>query len=349
MGWDDWHWRGYYPPTPPKLPPPRHGIKVKKFGATWWGQRWLLALEQFSSEYAARLKRGRSYARQGRVHDLEVTGGEVRAQVTGTRPIPYRVTIRVAPLSGRIWNAAIRAMAKRALFAARLLSGEMPQEIDEAFHAARASLFPQQIGDLSTDCTCPDWANPCKHVAAIHYVLGEAFDRDPFLLFELRGRSREQVLAALRRFRAVSQPSASAEVALMSGERTRAAEPVRAAEPARAADTVTLKDISAQNYDGFREPAGDLRFHITTPAVNGAVLRQLGTPPSWSLRASPMEFLYPAVAAAAALARELALGSPLPTQGSSISDPHHVAGRRRSRRAGIDRYGGIDQYGLEDP
>jgi len=297
MDWDDWDWRRYYPPAPPKLPPPRHGIKVKAFGATWWGQRWLLALERFGMTYAGRLRRGRSYARQGRVHDLEVTGGAVTAQVTGSRPTPYRVTIRVAPLSVRVWEVAIKAMAKRALFAARLLSGEMPQEIDEAFHTARASLFPQQTRDLGTDCTCPDSANPCKHVAAVHYVLGEAFDRDPFLLFELRGRSRERVLAALRRVRAVSETPTTAEIAQMSGE------------PARAAATVTLKDISTQHYDTFRESADSLRFHIGMPAVDGAVLRQLGTPPSWSLRASPMELLYPAVAAAAALARELALGS----------------------------------------
>lgn len=295
MDWDDWDWRGYYPPSPPKLPPPRHGIKVKKFGATWWGQRWLLALERFGSAYTARLRRGRSYARQGRVHDLEIEGDAVMAQVTGSRPTPYRVTIRVAPLSGRVWDTAIKAMAKRALFAAGLLSGEMPQEIDEAFHTARVSLFPQRTTDLATDCTCPDSANPCKHIAAVHYVLGDAFDRDPFLLFELRGRSREQVLAALRRVRAVSDTAASAEIAPTSGG------------PARAAATVTLKDMSAQHYDSFREPAGNLRFHIGTPAVNGAVLRQLGTPPSWSLRESPMDMLYPVVAGAAALARELAL------------------------------------------
>ena len=271
------------------------------------------------------------------MHDLEVTGGAVTAQVTGSRPTPYRVTIRVAPLSVRVWEAAIKAMAKRALFAARLLSGEMPQEIDEAFHKARASLFPQQTTDLATHCTCPDSANPCKHVAAAHYVLGEALDRDPFLLFELRGRTREQVLAALRSARAVSDTPTTAAIAQMSGE------------PARAAATVTLKDVSAQHYDSFREPADTLRFHIGMPAVNGAVLRQLGTPPSWSLRASPMELLYPVVAATAALARELAMGSPIPadasSEASSLTGHHDLIRSRRSRRAPSNRYGGIDRHG----
>ncbi len=263
MDWDDWEWRSYYPPRAPKLPPPRHGIKVKKFGGTWWGQRWLEALERLGTEYAARLNRGRSYARQGRVHDLEVERGVITAQVTGSRPVPYRVTIRVAPLTNRVWDTAIKAMAKRALFAARLLSGEMPQEIDEAFHAARASLFPKRTGDLLTECTCPDWANPCKHVAAVHYVLGEAFDRDPFLLFELRGRRKEPVLAALRRIRAASTPSVPAES-------TRAVrKPPAAGRSRRGAAVVTLKGVTPQRYEIFRERTHDLRFHIGTAAVNG--------------------------------------------------------------------------------
>ncbi len=230
MGRGDWGWGGYYPPAPPKLPPPEHGIKVRKFGSTWWGQRWIQALERFGGVYSARLGRGRSYARQGRVHDLTVKDGAVSARVTGSRPTPYRVTIRLVALADRTWDAAIKAMASRAVFAARLLSGEMPREIDDAFRTCRVSLFPDREKDLATACTCPDWANPCKHVAAVHYVLGEAFDRDPFLLFELRGRTKAAVLAALRRLRAAA------------GEA-----PARASrEPEEAPAAVTLKKGSPQ-------------------------------------------------------------------------------------------------------
>ncbi|MDR7539960.1 MAG: SWIM zinc finger family protein [Armatimonadota bacterium] len=291
MGWD-WGtppWR-YFPPPPPKLPPPRHGIKVKRFGATWWGQRWIEALEHLGYTYAARLRRGRSYARQGRVHDLDVEGGEIRALVTGSRPRPYQVTIRVAALADRVWEKAIEVMARRAAFAARLLTGQMPQEIDQAFRSAGGSLFPESTRDLSTRCTCPDWANPCKHVAAVHYVLGEAFDRDPFLLFELRGRSREQVLDALRRHRAAPE----------------AAAPPRARRARREA-SIHSSAVAPEQYERFREHTDDLTFHITRPAVSGAVLRQLGAPPSWGLPSNPTDLLYPAVAAAAELARELAL------------------------------------------
>lgn len=317
MGRGYWGWGGYYPPAPPKLPPPEHGIKVRKFGSTWWGQRWLNALERFGYEYSARMGRGRSYARQGRVHDLTVKDGVVTARVTGSRPTPYRVTLRLAPLTARVWERAIRAMAEKAIFAARLLSDEMPQEIDEAFRTSRASLFPEREKDLATACTCPDWANPCKHVAAVHYVLGEAFDRDPFLLFELRGRPKAAVLAELRRLR-----SASSGVPLTSA-------------PEGASATVPLKGIPPERYDAFRERVDELRFHIGAPAAEGAVLRQLGGPPSWRLPVTPQEILQPIVARAAALARELALGTaPAETAGPTLAIRESPSRKSASNSAG---------------
>ncbi len=307
-----WGWGGYYPPAAPKLPPPEHGIKVRRFGSTWWGQRWLAALERFGLAYTARLQRGRSYARQGRVHDLAVKDGVVAARVTGSRPTPYRVTLRLAPLADRVWEAAIKAMAGRATFAARLLAGEMPREIDEVFRARRASLFPERPKDLAAACTCPDWANPCKHVAAVHYVLGDAFDRDPFLLFELRGRPRTAVLAALRRLRG-SSPEAPARSS-GEGERT--------------PDTITLKHRGPERYERLGKEVKDLRFHIDAPAAEGAIFRQLGSPRSWGQKPSPWDLLGPAVERAAALARELAL-APTTSEGLASSDQ---AARRKPHR-----------------
>jgi uncharacterized Zn finger protein len=291
----DWDREGgfWYPPAPPKQPPPAHGIRVRKFGTTWWGARWIEALERFGPSYATRLGRGRTYARAGRVHDLAVRDGEVKARVTGSRPEPYAVRFRLAALGDRVWEGAIDAMAEKAVFSARLLAGEMPREIDEAFRAARASLFPARPKDVDASCTCPDWANPCKHVAAVHYVVGDAFDRDPFLLFELRGRTKDAVLTALRRRRA-------RDARLAGGGEVEAG-----AGPATVPATVAPSD-----YERFREPIEDLRFHIGAPAAEGAILRQIGTPPGWRLDQPPRQLLQPIVTRAAALARELALAAP---------------------------------------
>jgi uncharacterized Zn finger protein len=296
--WQD----GYPPPPPPKLPPPAHGIRARKLGTTWWARRWIAALERLGAAYFARLRRGKSYARQGRVHDLAVKEGAVRARVTGTRPMPYDVTMRLAPLADQIWESVTRAMAAKALFAAKLLAGEMPHGIDEVFRSCGWSLFPEKTHDLITSCSCPDWANPCKHVAALHYVLGEFLDRDPFLLFELRGRSKDAVLEALRRVRSTTPAAA----------RGRRRQPAAAPAAGDRSGGLRLATVAREPYDTFRESVADLRFRIEPPAVEGAVLRQLGAPASWLLTPSPRDTLQPAVSRAAALARDLAFGTPDP-------------------------------------
>jgi uncharacterized Zn finger protein len=149
-----------------------------------------------------RLRRGRSYARKGQVLSLEEKLGAIQARVQGSRPSPYKVTFRISPLSSAQWEKAIDAMAGQAIFAAQLLAGEMPQQIEEAFAASGISLFPANASDLLTDCNCPDYSNPCKHIAAVHYILADRFDEDPFLLFRLRGRSQEQIMQGLRQRRA---------------------------------------------------------------------------------------------------------------------------------------------------
>jgi uncharacterized Zn finger protein len=107
------------------------------------------------------------------------------------------VTIGVKPIPAAGWKKAITAMASEAVFTARLLNGEMPEDIEKAFTSAKLSLFPKSLRELDTDCSCPDWSNPCKHIAAVYYLLGEEFDRDPFLIFRLRGMEREGLLKAL--------------------------------------------------------------------------------------------------------------------------------------------------------
>jgi uncharacterized Zn finger protein len=296
----DWDWHD----TPPKRPPPKRGIRVKKVGVTWWGKRWIDALEHMSSGYSGRLGRGKTYARAGRAHDLTVGGGKVTAKVTGSRE-PYDVRIEVAELSDAIWSKAIGAMAAKAQFAVELLAGRMPDEIDDLFKQAGKSLFPVKASDLHTDCNCPDWANPCKHVAAVHFVLGEAFDRDPFLLFELRGRSREQVLETLRAARAGGAEKSKTS---RPGRRSRTAATESSAEVEIA--TVSLGRLRVADYDPPPGPLPSLRFDFDAPPVSGALLRQLGAPSGWREPLTPADRLGSTVRAAAETARRLALGLP---------------------------------------
>jgi uncharacterized Zn finger protein len=293
--WNDFAWYK----SPPK-PPPKHGIKVKQTGTTWWGQRWIEALAAVLRGDARRLSRGRMYARAGRTHDLVITGGEVTAKVAGSRPTPYRVTIQIAQLPASAWSKAIAGMAKQAQFAAELLAGRMPKQIVDVFRGAGTNLFPAQRDDLVTSCTCPDWGDPCKHVAAAHYVLGEALDRDPFLLFELRGRTKAEVLDALRLARTRD-----------AGTRPARGRPARAAaaiEPAILGVTLGARDLDA--YDRPREAFPAWRASFDEPEAHSAVLRQLGAPAAWSSSTSPAELLAPIIRAAAARARSIALAEP---------------------------------------
>jgi uncharacterized Zn finger protein len=295
-----WSRFGWYE-SMPKKPPPERGIRMKKAGTTWWGQRWIEALENVLRGDAARLARGRSYARAGRTHDLVIKGGKVTAKVTGSRPTPYKITIELTELSAPAWKKAIDGLAKKAQFSAELLAGQMPQAIDEVFVEAGVSLFPKQRADLETSCSCPDWGDPCKHVAATHYVLGEALDRDPFLLFELRGRTKDQVLDALR----AARGGAGETPAKKAGKSKVAPEDATIEVP-----TVELGQLQADDYDKPREPLPTLHFSFDEPVTHGAVLRQLGSPTTWEGDASPADILAPLVRAAAQTARRIAMAEP---------------------------------------
>jgi uncharacterized Zn finger protein len=170
-----------------------NGIKARSkrgaIGEQWWSRRFVEVLESFGM--SGRLARGRNYARRGQVMEFELTTGKVRARVQGSRPAPYPVTA---------------ALGAQALFRAKLLAGEMPHEIEEVFAACGTPLFPRSARDLEMSCSCPDWGVPCKHLAAVCYVLAETFDDDPFAMLAWRGRGREELLGALRRQSAAPGP-----------------------------------------------------------------------------------------------------------------------------------------------
>ncbi|HEY0935132.1 MAG TPA: SWIM zinc finger family protein, partial [Trebonia sp.] len=176
------------------------GIRARSqrgaIGERWWSQRFIAVLESYGM--SGRLQRGRAYARRGQVLEFALAAGQVTARVQGSRPQPYQVTIAVRPLTAAQWREVESRLGRQALFRARLLAGEMPAEIEQVFAAAGTPLFPESSADLELECRCPDWGVPCKHLAAVCYVLAEAFDDDPFAVLAWRGRGRDELLAALR-------------------------------------------------------------------------------------------------------------------------------------------------------
>ena len=240
------------------------GIRARSergdFGRNWWARRWISAMEQLVS--GPRLMRGQYYAREGQVLSIEETRDGITALVQGSRQRPYKVTMHLTPLSQRQWNKVLDVLSDQAIFAAQLLAGEMPADIEDAFATAGVSLFPQSSHDLTTECTCPDKANPCKHVAATHYILGERFDEDPFLLFRLRGRTQEQILTALRQRRTGNAPQ-SAQV---QTPRTRTHE-----------ETYRLED-QMERYWQISAEMGNFSAQVNAPSIPLPLLKRLGEP-----------------------------------------------------------------------
>jgi uncharacterized Zn finger protein len=186
------------------------GIKARsKRGAiaqTWWSGRFIGVLEGMG--LGGRLERGRRYARTGQVIEMTVAAGLVSAHVQGSRRTPYRVRISITAYDKAQWAKLERTLADKAWYAAQLLSGAMPEDLEEVFAEAGLPLFPVTGKDLSMDCSCPDWGVPCKHVAAVCYLLAESFDADPFQILAWRGRERDDLLENLRALRS-SSPSPS--------------------------------------------------------------------------------------------------------------------------------------------
>jgi uncharacterized Zn finger protein len=257
-----WNW--YFTPKPRK---PANGIKAqsKKFGQTWWSGKWLAALERLVDP--ARLSRGRSYARSGQVLNLDIQAGRIESRVQGSAPRPYKVKIEIKPLSEKDWERVADAMSQQAIFAAKLLAGEMPQNIEEAFSAAKVTLFPASRGDLKTQCSCPDHSNPCKHIAAVYYLLGEQFDSDPFLLFRMRGKTKDEIMSLLRARRALHA---------ITEER-----PSVVVEPAAIVEPIEPLEADPDRFWHGSAELIDFRITIAASPIDAAPIKRLGSPKFW--------------------------------------------------------------------
>ncbi len=271
--------RDFYPKSKPKAV--KGGIKAQSktgaFGKSWWAKRWIGVLESFN--IGARLGRGRSYARKGQVTAINIGPGKVTAKVQGSMPTPYAVTIKMPQLDDKDWEKLVVELNSQAVFAAKLLAGEMPQDIETAFTKAGLSLFPKSLREIETDCSCPDWSNPCKHIAAVYYLIGEEFDRDPFLLFRLRGMDRERICGRLS-----PTPGANATTTEPIPE------PVAAPEPL-AADATT--------FWANRPVPADVCGEVRLPPVSAAGPKRLGGFPFWRGADRFLEAITPTYSVAA--------------------------------------------------
>jgi uncharacterized Zn finger protein len=190
-------------------------MKRRVFGQTWWGKQWIYALEERASLDRNRLPRGRTYARKETVSGLTIGRGQVTASVKGSRPSPYKVVINVATFKDKDWDRVIASISAQVGRLAALLDGELPAEVVKDVEKAGCDLLPG-AGEIKPRCSCPDWADPCKHAAAVCYLVADAVDADPFALLLLRGRSRDEILATLRDRRG-RKPTVKTAVAGPSG------------------------------------------------------------------------------------------------------------------------------------
>ncbi|MEO1094523.1 MAG: SWIM zinc finger family protein [Cyanobacteria bacterium J06638_28] len=226
----------------------------------WWVQRWVDLLNNY--RFKKRLERGRKYAREGNILNLDYKGSKVIALVQGTAQDPYKLSIWLDSFTDEDWNYVVDSLAEHALFSAQLLAGEMPADIEAVFTSNGLSLFPFQLAEVHSRCDCPDPKNPCKHIAAVYYQLGDFFREDPFILFQLRGRDRTQILDALRQKRQ--------QMADMQAEAdTDATSPLEAAgEPTSSGNQVAPPDV--QTFWQYDQPL-DSSLVVITPSTSNVL------------------------------------------------------------------------------
>ncbi|MBC7968709.1 MAG: SWIM zinc finger family protein [Verrucomicrobia bacterium] len=234
----------------------------------WWAQRWIDVLESFG--WVRRLARARTYAREGNVLNIDFKGSKVAARVQGTAPEPYKVSLSLDPFGDDQWGYVIESMAQQAIFSAKLLAGEMPQNIEEVFTANGLSLFPFTKFDIHSKCSCPDPANPCKHIGAVYYLLGDRFSEDPFVLFQLRGRTKEQIIEALRQIRSAGNEDSST---------TNAQDGTPALQNATERQQVVLPPLAVDRFWHYTEQLESSLVVIAPPPTSETVLDVLGAIP----------------------------------------------------------------------
>jgi uncharacterized Zn finger protein len=311
---------------------------------TWWGRAWLAALEQRAQLDPSRLPRGRDYARSGAVGGLVLDPGEARAQVRGRKRSPYLTRVRVRRFTDGEWDRVLDVICAQLGRAAALLDGEVPPEVVDDLAAAGLSLLPG-AGEVGPRCSCPDEADPCKHAAAVCYLVADALDADPFVALLLRGRTRGEVLAGLRARRRGGE-----DTGLPSGE---------GHEPAADREApVGGEALTGRNAPGRSDQGVDARAALGAPAPGrpvpvppvpqprpGHPAALPVDPPPW--RAALREDLLCLAADAARRAWELASG--ISRDGSLGLGADADLARRADQALGTPAFAKLAERGGVDP
>jgi len=329
-----------------------------KTGQTWWGRAWVEALEQRARLDPNRLPRGRDYARSGSVGELALAPGEVRAQVQGRKAAPYEVRIRVRRFADDEWDRVLEAICAQLGHAAAILDGELPPEVAADVATVGLDLLPA-AGEVGPRCSCPDDADPCKHAAAVCYLVADVLDADPFAVLLLRGRTRGEVLAGLRARRrearsgaalgGAADPAADRADAEPSGVGSALGSRTRAAVSgggAAAPTGVAVPDagVDARTALTAEPPSGPIPVPPMPPARPGHPAALPVDPPSW--RAGLREDLLALAGDAATRAWELAVG--LNADAGLGLDPEADLARRASRLLGTPGFAALaDRSGVD--
>lgn len=249
----------------------------------WWVQRWLELLDSY--RFKKRLERARNYAREGNILSIDFENAQVLAKVQGSEVEPYQVSLKLDPFTDEDWHYVVTSLAEKAIYSAQLLAGQMPESIEQVFIKNGLNLFPFSLSDIHSRCSCPDKANPCKHIGAVYYQLADRFSEDPFVIFQLRGRTKTQILTELRQLRS-QVLSGSNQAAIADKQNSSNPEIEALSEPLPSANksrkkAATKTDIVAEisqfwHYDESLDPS---LVVITPPTGQKDILDLLGMLP----------------------------------------------------------------------
>lgn len=268
---------------------------MAKHSRTWWGQKFITALESFTD--SGRLQRGRAYSGDSRILYFDITKGLATATIRGNvnpyfgvyKEPHYETEIKMTAIAAKDWTKIIANMSSKASVVARLLLNEVPENIEDSFTDVGKQLLPYSRKDFHTQCSCPDYSNPCKHIAGLCYRLAGEMDQDPFLLFEMRGISKEALQAELAK--SPLGKTLAAELGDRNLEPESAASYFTRPQTTPASEVPTLK----QFWQGQKRLPQSIPF-VTPASVSAIAIKKQGdNPPFWHKDSSfieTMEVLY---------------------------------------------------------